>query len=423
MPRRSALLPVVVASILAGTLHASADSTPPSTDPLPAEMPRTDCAQRFIDGPGDGKDPTGTNVPGLDIASAFLRVTDDELQVYVVMNKVQMPDQMPPNESAYKYEVTFKLGDTRFYYGLVEANSKAPWDNSTLKTSTTGYPQAFIGPAHVTPQGDMTSATKFGLYPDSNMVIFRTQRSRVEDILGVKIKDGNKFDTIDVTTTGSVASTPQGGGDKLDAPTAPAVNQYFAGDDPCFVGPPAKMVNLTLPSVAYSDSVVLSSKLLDTNGAPVAGKLVKFTIDDSADGTILSKETGSDGVARVTYTPKVGQGSYNVTAAFRGDVAVGRGVATGKISVVPETTVIGLAVAKPNSTTRYVTATLSDNDKHVLSGAKVDWYVNGKRVATIATDKAGKSVFKKAKPGQTVYAKYAGITNKYKSVTSKPVKV
>jgi hypothetical protein len=70
-----------------------------------------------------------------------------------------------------------------------------------------------------------------------------------------------------------------------------------------------------------------------------------------------------------------------------------------------------------------VTATLLDNDKHAVAGQKVAWYVNNKKVSTLTTDSKGRTVFKGAKPGQTVQAKFTAVPGKYAACSSKAVKV
>ena len=229
-----------------------------------------------------------------------------------------------------------------------------------------------------------------------------------------------------MTTTGFVQTSPSSAADSdtLDAQTAPATNAWVIGNDyPCFVGEPATLTNLVTPAVAYGDTTTLSAKLVDATGAVAPERVVKFTVAGDS-GMPLTATTGADGVAKVTYAPKRTAGTYDVTVKYSGDLAVGKALATGKITIGLETTVFNaLAVTRPSSTTRTVTATLLDNDKHVLAGQKVDWYVNGKKIQTVVTDSKGRSVFKKAKPTQTVQAKYVGLAGKFKPAASKAVKV
>jgi hypothetical protein len=91
----------------------------------------------------------------------------------------------------------------------------------------------------------------------------------------------------------------------------------------------------------------------------------------------------------------------------------------GTITIRSETTKFApLAVAKPSATARTVTATLLDDDKRAVTGQSIAWYVNGKKVATGKTDSKGRAVYKGAKAGQKVQAKFTGVANKYTAASS-----
>jgi hypothetical protein len=418
MFRRSTVLAAVAACALAGMPGAHA-AFPTTGNPAPAEMPRANCSHRLIDPENDAKWPAqaGTQaqpVDGTDINGVLLRLTPEQLQVFVSLKKLSAPGSMPLTASAFAYEVTFKYGTTGFYFGLMENNTQAPW--SAAPTASTSYPRANTG---ATLSTEMAGATA-DMYVDKNYVVWTVARSSIETAVGGPIADGDQFTNVTAQTLHFVGST-KSTDDSLDVTAANA--KFTVGDDYCFGAPPATLSDLVAPTAVYTDPVTLSAKLVNEAGAPVAGKPVQFTVAGEAP---LTGTTGDDGIAKVTYVPtKVGAGTYAVNVLFPGDAEVGKAKLTGgTIVVTTETAVFGaLKVAKPSATTRTVTATLLDNDKRPIAGQKVDWYVNGKKVATYVTNSKGQSVYKAAKPTQTVLAKFAGVAGKYTAAAAKAVKV
>ena len=154
-------------------------------------------------------------------------------------------------------------------------------------------------------------------------------------------------------------------------------------------------------------------------------KQVDFAITGDPAGT-KTGTTDANGVATVTIATglKASGTPYPVTVTFAGDATDGKAKLTGTILVTPEKTVFApLAVARPSATTRTVTATLTDDDKKPLAAQKVEWLVNGKKVATLTTDAKGKSVYKGAKPGQLVQARFVAVSGKYLGALSNKPKV
>jgi hypothetical protein len=134
--------------------------------------------------------------------------------------------------------------------------------------------------------------------------------------------------------------------------------------------------------------------------------------------------TDEDGVAEVTAPAATPAGTYPVKAFYQGDEDVRDAEAVADLVVVPEVTILApLKIAKPNTTTRYATTTLLDDDKTPVAGQKIEWWVNGKKVATTTTDSLGQSTYKALKPGQSVQAKFSKVLGKYAAAAGKPVKV
>lgn len=414
MFRRTTIASVAAACMLSGLAGANADVT---GNPPPSEMPRAACPRRLVDPEGDAKWPAalGPNaqaMDGLDINGVLLRLTPDQLQVFMSVKDLVEPARMPLTAGAFGYNTTFKFGDILFTFKYMEKSSQAPW--SSDPTASTGYPVGGTGTGGATPLPGRTGDA----YYDTNFVVFTAPRSSVEAVVQAPIVDTNQFTSITATAIHYIDQS-QTIVDTLDVPAAQAA--YTVGDDYCFGAPPGTLSDLVTPAAVFTDPVTLSAKLVNEAGAPVAGKPVRFTV--AGEKAPLTGTTNADGVATVSYAPALGAGTYAVEALFAGDTEVGKAKLAGTIVVTAETSAFGpLAVARPSATTRTLIATLADNDKHLVAGQKVDWYVNGKKLATVATDSKGRSVYKGAKPGQTVQAKYVGLAGKYTAAASKAVK-
>lgn len=412
MFRRSTVLPAVAVCALTG-LAGSFAATPP-----PAEMPRANCTRRLIDPENDAKWPTalGDNAQyykELDITGVLLRLTPDQLQVFMAVKDLVEPASMPLTAGAFVYSTTFKFGAVEFTFKLMENNAQLPW--TSAPTPSNGYPVGGTGVGGTKTLPGLTADQYF----DTNYVVFTAPRASVETAVDKKIVDADQFTSIQAQAIHYIDQV-QAVADSLDVPAANAT--YKVGDDYCFGAPPGTLSDLVTPAAVFGDKVTLSAKLVDEKGAAVAGKPVQFTV--AGDKPVVGT-TGADGIAKATYVPARPAGKYAVEAVFAGDKEVGKAALSGgTITISAETAAFNaLQVAKPTATTRTVTATLLDNDKQAIAGQKVDWYVNGRKVATVATDSRGRSVYKGAKPGQTVQAKFAGVAGKYTAAASKAVKV
>jgi hypothetical protein len=413
MFRRSIVVSAVVLCGMSGLVGANAV---PTGNPPPSEMPRAACARRLIDPEGDAKWPAALgqnaqNFDGLDINGVLLRLTPDQLQIFISAKDLVDPAHMPLTAGAFGYNATFKFGEVLFTFKFMEKSSQAPWTSDP--TLSTGYP---VGGTGAGGANALTGHTADAYY-DTNYVVFTAPRASVEAVLGSAIVDADQFTAITATAIHYVDQS-QTVVDTLDVAAAQAL--YTVGDDYCFGAPPGTLSDLVTPAAVFSDPVQLSATLVNEAGTAVAGKPVRFTV--AGDKPVVGT-TDADGVATVAYAPALGAGTYAVEALFAGDTEVGHAKVTGTIVVSTETSVLSpLKVTKPSATTRTVTATLVDNDKSAVAGQKVDWYVNSKKVATLATDSKGLSVYKGAKPGQSVQVKYVGLAGKYTAATTKAVK-
>jgi hypothetical protein len=381
-----------------------------AADPPKPELPRLNCTKRLTDPTGDaflvpGAAPTAT--PGLDIESLFFRSTPEDIWVFLKLKDIPTPATMPAYDTAYQYTVNFKHGTTAF--ALVHAQVNPQF----TALGYGAYPRST--PPNMGATGSVDPAT--------DVVAMRLGRAAMEaKAAGLAVVDGGKFTDISVVTKwhGSV----DGAAREEDAlkPTGDAAT-WTVGDDYCFGAPPAALSEVSATPAQFGDVSTLSAKLLDEAGQPIANETVKFTVAGSP-AAPLTATTDAAGVATVPYTVDAPAGTRVVTAAFDGTAAAGKATGTADLAVTTEVTkFLALAVKKTSTTARAVTATLRDDDGKAVGGQKVGWYVNNKLVATLVTDAGGKTVFKGAKAGQVVQARYAGLTGKYVASKSNAPKV
>lgn len=415
-----AVIPVTC-TILALTAGASTAAAPP-----PPEFPRTVCTHRVTDGAGDAapdylgggttKSVIGTK-DALDITGVDLRVTSDQLQVFLAIKHIPDASAMAPYEASYRYIVTFKYFGKTFTYGNELRNPSQP----AQPLDGSSYPMMNMGTGGNDLPGS-TSAFYPAAAPAPSYLVFTSPRAKIEKNLGdTPIAAGDKFTDISATTQ-VWTSQEKAKGDETSVPVANAV--YTVGDDYCFGPPPTSIASVSGTTVQWSDRSTLRATLLSEQGAPVPGKPLDFAIADPAH-TVLRATTGADGVAVATYGPVATvAGSYPVTVSFAGDAEGTASASTGSLVVKAETTRFSaLLVTKPTSTTRVVTATLLDDDKAAVVGQRVDWYVDGKRVTSSVTDSKGKAVVRTIKPGHSVQAKFSAVAGKYLGASSNVARV
>jgi hypothetical protein len=441
MQRGRALFFGAVVAVAAGFLPASADTTPtgPPPDPCGAastlsscEFPRPVCTHAINDIQGDAKPAyvsgedtsaqTGTG-DALDIRAVDLRVRPDYVEAFIGLTAAPDPTQMKVFESTYRYAVTFYDG-TKEILLTGEVKNLNPPASLAYPSDSSRYPDGEVGPGSEwagTTQAIRAPSSSGGL----GWLVISTPRAKLEHALGRAVDPTDVFSSISVKTfvehaqdsrlATSADSTSQTG------PQA----QLGAFDDSCFGPPHTTTKSLTVPAVAYHHASTLSAVLVDEDAKPLPGKPVTFTIADGKP-TTLTATTDDNGLAQVSYGPvAVAAGTYVVTATFPGEGTTLRSSsATGTLKVSAQKTAFAaLKVAKPSAKTRLVTATLLDDLNKPVTGARVDWYVNGKKAASATTDKAGRAVFKAGKPGQSVQARYAGQAGRLLPAASKAAKL
>jgi hypothetical protein len=419
MFRRLVSTACVAGLLVLGVSNASATAVPF----VPPELPRAGCTHGITDQAGDAAPawpwvaPAAdaspwTNEPGLDVLGVQARLTDTQLQLFLPLSATPATGDMPSYEGDWRYFVDFKIGTHTFAYVMQLANPSMPLQGLDAGT----YPTYLEGGGH--PLSGSSSGFIAAAAPQPAYAVFITPRSAIEAAVGGQLTAADQL-TDFVGHTEAWLFNQKAKADSTDVPAEQQVK--VLGDDYCFGPAPTSLTGLSVPTVQYGDEEVIDATLKDEHDKPLEDKDVQFSTEN---GPLGSEATDSDGIAEISFPTDLLAGSYPLAASYAGDATTRSSTATGTLVVVPETTVLGsLQVAKPSSTSRTATATLLDDDKTALSGEKVDWYVNGKKVGTTVTDSKGKCVYKALKPGQSVQAKFTAATGKYSASISKAVKV
>ncbi|MDQ1710874.1 MAG: hypothetical protein QOE45_324 [Frankiaceae bacterium] len=421
MSRRVLGVALVGTSVLLGVLPSYGDAPPAP------QLPMATCDARVNDGPNDGiatykvvdangvpnvADPRG-NVPGLDIKAITLRVT--ATRVFAFMSIADIPETFRQTDSAYGYVMWFTRGGKIARFDQVYANPALAQQGLA---PTTGYPTASVG--STASGGAALSGLGGGIDTTKDVAYVYADRASLEAQLGEPLADGEELTAIngrtelwetDGKTAPGVVRRPA---DVTDVPPASAV--WKVGDDRCFGH---STIVVTGASPQYGDPATLTATVKDEAGAPLASRKVTFAVPgESAPRTLTTDTTGTVRIALDAAPPA---GTYAVAVTYGGDEFSGSGQGSGTLTVRAETIRVGKLAVKASGSTRTVTATLTEDDPRPFAKQPVAWYVNDKKVATVVTDAAGRSVFKGAKAGQRVQARYAGVTGRYAAVASNTI--
>jgi hypothetical protein len=420
---------VAVAVAVAGLIGSGAPAH------AAVEHPRAGCARRVTDALGDGTykigsgstsvdRPNAGSTDALDVSSLTLRYTSTALEAHLQLKS--LVTQFAAYETAYRYEITFTNAEGT-KYTLHDMVLNPQYDTPATKAPQTGVRM---------PGGTYTrSGNTYNIDgvthepPDTanGWIVVRIPASEFAKGFTDPPAPGAVLSKITASSYAYVVGlqNSQVNGTLADT-TADAVADpdWALGDDYCFGPPPATLGDFAAPAVQYSDTTTLRVTLTSDAGAKLAGKTVEFTVAGEP-GMPLRGVTDAAGVAAVKYTPKNAAGTYAVTVRYPGDATDGAATLTsGRVVVAAEGVVAGpLRVTRPTGTTRVITVTVTDDDAHPVGKKTVDWYVNGKKVASTTTDARGVTAFKGAKPGQTVSAVSTAVAGRYLQATAKPVKV
>lgn len=414
------------AGILAATSLLATASPSNAVDYDETEFPRAGCTRAVTDGPGDGKyqlqsnpavpRPSDTNVPPLDILGLALGTTETDFKVYLQVANLSTPfDQ---TETAYQWDVSFETTDGAVVtLATRKLNTTYNSANNLQPTSPGSYPK-----------GSFVIGTSTGSFSQvfqeqdtaKNTIVFKIALSELQKAFPSGMTLGtSELKKISAT---SAAYMPHSPSVSKRADTVATETTYVVGDSYCFGPPPALLSAFSTKTVQFSDTTTLTATLKSEAGDALAGKAVEFRV--AGETAVLRGTTNGSGVATVSYKPTITASKPKVTVSFAGDADHGKSTLVGEVIVAAEKTAFNaLAVARPTATTRKVTATLLDDDKKAVAGQKVDVYVNGRKVTSLTTNSKGQVIYSGAKPTQSVYVKYAGLSGKYLGATSKTVKV
>lgn len=369
---------------LALGLAASLAAAAPAARAANPEYPRDSCAHRVEDTVGD------TSNTALDVTSVTLRLTDTDLIAFVRVVKIT---SLAFTETARRYEVTFTQGKRSY------ALQHSVYDPT--------LPEALRPPGSASPQ-------TAGVDAATGYVWISVPRASIEADLGRRLVEDDTFESL-AAHTYSYLATQESVADEASS----GETTYVVGDDLCFGAPPAVLEELMVGPGQYGDPVPASVYVVDEDGNPLGGEPVTFYVGDAAVG---SGRADGDGLVDTTLALGRPAGTYDVVARFAGDATTGKARARTTATVTVETTRFApLAVARPSATTRTVTATLLDDDGTPVAGQRVDFWVAGRRVATVATNAAGRAVWKGAKPKQRVQARFLAVPGRYAAATSPTV--
>lgn len=421
-------------SVVLGLVIVSA-STASAEDPPTPEPPRVGCAKAIVDPANDAAPvinaaiPTSAAYPSkpeVDLLGLHVRLTADQFQLFMPLGAAPTTAGMKPFEFAYRYISSFKLAGKTITLGYQLSNPTLgsvaipTFGNVSVPADSTSYPLAQADTLPINKTGS-TFGVVPAAAPQPAFIRITVPRPMLEAALGAPLTSTDQFSALTATTEVFVLPQPGSKADRLDLIT-PEQAVRDVGDDFCFGPAPTAFSGLTATPVQYGDSTTLGVTLKGgEKDEPLADTDVVFSADT---GTLATTKTNAEGVASAAVPVALTAGSYPFAASYAGTPEFRSATLSGTLVVKPEVTVFNaLAIAKPNSTTRTATATLLDDDKKPVARQKVEWWVNGKKVATTTTDAAGKTAYKTLKPGQTVQAKFALVLNTYTASASKAVKV
>ncbi len=154
-----------------------------------------------------------------------------------------------------------------------------------------------------------------------------------------------------------------------------------------------------------TDEATLAATL-SSDGEPVAGKEIVFTLDGAEVGRDITDESG---VASVTVTLEPPERSTEQTASFVGDESFGPSNASAPFEVTRDDSSLSLTQSRRGNRVE-ATATLTETDTgEGLAGRTIHFLVNGTEVASGVTDDSGDaSATFKAKKDDSVRALFDG---------------
>lgn len=153
---------------------------------------------------------------------------------------------------------------------------------------------------------------------------------------------------------------------------------YLAGSAGKCKGPQqqATTVSFTAASATtadFDDAAQVQAMLTNSSdGSPVAGKTITFTLGSGAGAPTCSAMTDVTGTATCSLTPNQAAGSYTLMASFSGDSSFGASSASTPFKVTNEETVTKFTVTSPtvvaNGSSATFSATLKEDGLSAVAG-------------------------------------------------------
>jgi hypothetical protein len=352
------------------------------------------------------------NDPDLDLTSLTMRTTATELVAYLGVDKL---DTGPMTTDGHRFTLDFTFNKHVFSAAASSySNGSGALRDGLAETGQAGHvvqlgvdvPSLTAVPP-ATDKGFKESGLKATWDLPNNRVVLQLP---IADI----VKYGGAPFTGDLTAldaktaTDSYAISTQA--DNTNPGNASAgTAKWRIGDNACFAPPPAVLVSTGATTAQYGDKAPLAVSVKTAAGAPLAGRTVTFALGGS---NAVRGTSDAAGIARALMTVSTTAGSSVLTATFAGDSAADAATLSIPFTVTLERTVTKLAVTKRGNA-RTVAITLVDDDRTPVAGQRLLVYVNGKAAGAVTTNGAGKAVFTKGNPTQTVKVVYAGLAGKY----------
>jgi hypothetical protein len=410
---RPSLSAAVAALVLASGLGALPFASAATTTTLPAGYPSPADCKTVDDGTASDGTPLilGAPVPAapdtyapndedFDIRTAAINTTPTEIIAYLKIAKLgDGPTQTNGQNVPW-------VGDRFVFQFNVGAKQLTYADGRTVGPLA-GQANA---PKQVPTNGVLTSVFD----KTNSYVILKVGRAGLEAAAGVPVPDGTVLTKLLFQTT-ALGTKADFRADQAKAATE-AQQVYTVGDNACFPPPPSKLLNAGAVRTQFTDAAAVAASLTNEAGAGLAGKTVKFTVGSKS----VTAVTDTEGVAQTTIDPGLPAGTYSLVEAFAGDGSAAAVTLTTPFTVTPEVTKVTFKIVKSGQK-RTVIATLKDDDGKYVVGQLLNWYVDGRKVASGRTNSSGAVTLATAKPTQTVKGDFTGVSGKYlkSSYTSK----
>jgi hypothetical protein len=347
------------------------------------------------------------NDPDLDLTGLTVGTAGPNLVAYIKVDKL---DVGPASTDGHRFTVNFTFNKHTFALaGSAYANAQngqlrdglASTGQFSHVTQLSVDGKSLTDPAGRTAPGFVDSGLKYTFDIKNSYVVASLPLADIEKygkapVAGATFTGLYAISAADTDAVSNQADAVPDG----STSSAPGKLTYAVGDNHCFAAAaPAAgpLTNVGVTKAQYGDVAAVAAKLIDSAGAPVAGKTLTFVIG-SAKATGV---TGADGVAKAALTvkDKAGKRTLKLTGAGAS--------ASVAFTVLVEKTVLNATGSKGT-----IAATLADDDKKPVAGQAVT-FTAGSKKATVKTDANGVAKAAGFAPGTTVKVSYPGAAGMY----------